>query len=203
MGLPAQRSSKVVQFGARSVVDRGFRHSLLPVVLDHRQGEHAHRLRSAVGNDAEVIAKWFPTYEDAVSWAGPDVPSEGVSEWLARLYADPTRRHFVLVDASERICGTTAVSLKTPGRMHVSQVAIAPSMRGRGLGRKLLDLVVEFAKTSDAPKLTLFVYEDNASARRLYEGCGFVIAANDNVKTGPYGAMLSMELLLNEDHSIA
>ncbi|MGB6714591.1 MAG: GNAT family N-acetyltransferase [Candidatus Cybelea sp.] len=154
-----------------------------------------YRLRTAIQADAKVIADWFPTHESAVSWGGPDVPTNFVATWLANQYAGSSGRHFVLVDESGWICGTCAVrSLENPRRMHVSQLAVAPTMRGRGLGRRLLDLVVILARSAGAGKLTLFVYEGNAPARRLYERYGFVISANERAKASPYGAMLPMEL---------
>lgn len=157
-----------------------------------------YRLRTAVQADANVIADWFPTDESAVSWGGPGVPGNAVAAWLTNQYASGSSRHFVFVGESGRICGTCAVrSLEKPRRMHVSQIAIAPTMRGRGLGRELLDLVVNLARSAHAEKLTLFVYEDNADARRLYEHYGFVVSADQPAKATPYGAMLPMELMLS------
>ena len=156
-----------------------------------------YRLRTAIQADAKVIADWFPTHKSAVSWGGPDVPTNFVATWLANQYAGSSGRHFVLVDESGWICGTCAVrSLKSLRNMHVSQIAIAPTMRRRGLGRELLDLVVILARSAGAGKLTLFVYEGNAEARRLYERYGFVISAEKRAKASPYGAILPMELTL-------
>jgi ribosomal protein S18 acetylase RimI-like enzyme len=156
-----------------------------------------YRLRTATQGDANVIAGWFLTHANAVSWGGPDVPTNFVATWLANEYADPSRRHFVLVDESGRICGSCAVRLlKRLRHMHVSQIAIAPTMRGRGLGRKLLDRVVILARSAGTEKLTLFVYEENAEARRLYERYGFVISADKRAKASRYGVILPMELTL-------
>lgn len=156
-----------------------------------------YRLRAAVQDDADVVAGWFPTHESAVLWAGPDVPAKLVAAWLANEYADPSRHHYVLVNESGAICGCCAIrSQSDPPRMHVARLAIAPAMRGRGLGRNLLDLVIATARSTGALKLTLFVYEDNADARRLYERYGFLIAANGVSMASPYGAMLPMELVL-------
>lgn len=156
-----------------------------------------YRLRTAVEADANVIADWFPTDKSAASWGGPDVPGNSVATWLAKQYTNGSGRHFVLVDESGLICGTCSVrSLENARRMHVSQIAIAPTLRGRGLGRELLDLIVTLARSADAEKLTLFVYEDNVEARRLYERYGFVISANQPVKATPHGAILPMELTL-------
>jgi ribosomal protein S18 acetylase RimI-like enzyme len=155
-----------------------------------------YRLRTAVPGDAGVVAAWFPTHKSAVSWGGSDVPANGVATWLANEYADASRRHFVLVDESGRICGSCAIRLRDARRMHVSQLAIAPAMRGLGLGRKLLDLVVAAARSAGAGKLTLFVYEENAEARRLYERYGFVVSPDERATVSPYGAMLPLELAL-------
>jgi ribosomal protein S18 acetylase RimI-like enzyme len=59
-------------------------------------------------------------------------------------------------------------------------IAIEPGRQRRGLGRWLLELVVEGAKdlaaTTDLPivEVTLTVAEDNAIARHLFASAGFV-----------------------------
>jgi hypothetical protein len=94
-----------------------------------------YRLRTAIQADAKVIADWFPSHKSVVSWGGPDVPTNFVATWLANQYAGSSGRHFVLVDESGWICGTCAVrSLENPRRMHVSQLAIAPTIRAEEWG---------------------------------------------------------------------
>lgn len=58
--------------------------------------------------------------------------------------------------------------------LNVHDLAVLPAMRGKGVGRKLLDEVVKLAQESDCCKVTLEVREDNR-ARRLYERCGFSV----------------------------
>jgi ribosomal protein S18 acetylase RimI-like enzyme len=49
--------------------------------------------------------------------------------------------------------------------------------RGRGLGRVLLLAAEQEAAARGASEMRLEVREDNGAARRLYEGCGYVVSA--------------------------
>lgn len=51
-------------------------------------------------------------------------------------------------------------------------IAVVPGARGRGIGRALLDALIDEAARAGVPALSLSVEEDNP-ARRLYESCGF------------------------------
>lgn len=52
-------------------------------------------------------------------------------------------------------------------------LAIAPSFRGQGFGRKLLDEVIEESKRRNILRIFLEMRSDNESALLLYEGAGF------------------------------
>ncbi|WP_251865635.1 GNAT family N-acetyltransferase [Achromobacter sp. Marseille-Q4962] len=62
---------------------------------------------------------------------------------------------------------------REPGRWHVAQIQIDPSLQGRGLGRRLLSGLLDEADAQGVP-VTLSVLKDNP-ARRLYESLGFAI----------------------------
>jgi GNAT superfamily N-acetyltransferase len=89
------------------------------------------------------------------------------------------------------LCGTI---VREPSAHACQSTCHRANDSGRGVGRRLLDLVVILARSAGAGKLTLFVYEGNAAARRLYERYGFVTSANERAKASPYGAMLPMKL---------
>ena len=64
-----------------------------------------------------------------------------------------------------------------PSHAHVLEingVAVHPSAGGRGVGQRLVEAVVEEARSRGARKLTLRVLGPNDVARRLYRRCGFV-----------------------------
>jgi [ribosomal protein S18]-alanine N-acetyltransferase len=58
--------------------------------------------------------------------------------------------------------------------IHLLNVAVAPSERRKGIGRRLVEEVLAYAKDSAARKVLLEVRESNAPAIALYERLGFV-----------------------------
>ncbi|CUH96292.1 hypothetical protein P22_2382 [Propionispora sp. 2/2-37] len=57
---------------------------------------------------------------------------------------------------------------------HVTNVAVLPEYRGRGLGEKLMSSLKEAAAARGAASMTLEVRPSNRAARSLYEKLGFV-----------------------------
>jgi ribosomal-protein-alanine N-acetyltransferase len=90
---------------------------------------------------------------------------------LERLLTDKT------VIAHRAMTGRTLagfiLSRLAGGEAEILSVAVASSRRGRGLGRKLLDLHLRRLAGLGATAVFLEVDEDNAPARRLYDRAGF------------------------------
>ncbi|MGW6918659.1 N-acetyltransferase family protein [Kitasatospora sp. NPDC054939] len=87
---------------------------------------------------------------------------------------------FLLAVLGERIVGYVRVVPPTPlaSNRHVRQIqglAVDASVRGRGVGRALVEAGCTAARASGARRITLRVLGHNAPARRLYERCGFVV----------------------------
>ena len=51
---------------------------------------------------------------------------------------------------------------------------VAPTTRGKGIGKRLLEIVVSWAAEQGATRLTLWVTAGNGPATQLYEASGFV-----------------------------
>lgn len=65
---------------------------------------------------------------------------------------------------------------KTRHKMHVWGAYVAPSHRGRGLGRRLLDAAVEHARLRPGvTALHISVTDAAPAARHLYESAGFEV----------------------------
>ena len=58
---------------------------------------------------------------------------------------------------------------------------------GQGLGKILLDNVVELARQQDAPAVALWVDSENPRARKLYEAAGF---SDIDIPNAAPGAMI-------------
>ncbi|MFJ6380378.1 GNAT family N-acetyltransferase [Kitasatospora sp. NPDC092039] len=87
---------------------------------------------------------------------------------------------FQLAVLDGRIVGYVRQIPATPlaSNRHVRQIqglAVDGTVRGRGIGRRLVEAACEAARAEGARKMSLRVLGWNAPARRLYESCGFVV----------------------------
>ncbi|WP_432515253.1 GNAT family N-acetyltransferase [Kineococcus sp. SYSU DK001] len=114
------------------------------------------------------------------------VPDEA---WLARYHYQgaptvPEAGRRILVSADEQVFvrvvegGTTVAVARgslSPGWAGVTAVETAPTHRRRGLGRRVLAEVADWARARGAGATYLQVQGDNTAARALYEGSGFTV----------------------------
>lgn len=59
------------------------------------------------------------------------------------------------------------------GESHILNVCIAPAMHGRGYGRKMMEKLMEVAKSHRAEMMILEVRPSNTRAVKLYQDLGF------------------------------
>lgn len=59
------------------------------------------------------------------------------------------------------------------GEVYITNVAVAPEYRGQGIGRKLVNALVDLSKDEKAEFVTLEVRKSNSAAIKLYENTGF------------------------------
>jgi len=81
---------------------------------------------------------------------------------------------FVWVEAG-KIVGNITVQRgdKIGSRWQIANVAVAPSFRGRGLSRRLMETAVEHVESCGGEWAVLQVYARNVVARHLYDSMGF------------------------------
>ena len=87
-------------------------------------------------------------------------------------------KYWVALDADGKICGTTGLYSKKSDiheAIWLSWFCVAPGMRGRGLGKRLLEFSVEEARRLNKKYLRLYTSDDpgEAEAQFLYEKYGF------------------------------
>jgi len=85
-----------------------------------------------------------------------------------------TFRGFVWVEEG-RIVGNVNVSRVSPYSLRwlISNVAVRPGYRGRGIARHLVQAALDLAREQGGEWALLQVYTDNIPACRLYQGLGF------------------------------
>lgn len=110
-------------------------------------------------------------------------PGAGEADWPAiwrRIDRNPNTLLIVATDPQDRIVATVQYSLQqTIGyrgllRAEVEGLAVHPELRGRGLGRAIIDWIVRRATDERAGVVQLTSNRQRADALRFYEGLGFV-----------------------------
>lgn len=81
-------------------------------------------------------------------------------------------------------------TIKAPkNAMHINDVAVFPEFQGLGLGKLLVQKVIDVAKERSFEYVSLYVWEDNTSAVGFYEKLGFQTAGRGGVR--PHSKYLS------------
>jgi ribosomal protein S18 acetylase RimI-like enzyme len=62
---------------------------------------------------------------------------------------------------------------------YVEDLVVNPEYRGLGIGRKLLERGIQWARENDFPGVMLETQDDNVPACMLYQSCGFVLSGFD------------------------
>jgi N-acetylglutamate synthase len=111
------------------------------------------------------------------------------AEWLGQYHYQgtptvPAAGRRILVSADEQVFvrvldGAQTVAIArgslSPGWAGVTAVETAPTHRRRGLGRRVLAEIADWARSRGAASTYLQVQDDNTDARALYEGTGFAV----------------------------
>ena len=71
------------------------------------------------------------------------------------------------------LCGISLASMVAPDVGHITQLCIAPTHQGRGLGYELMRRSLEGLASHGCRSVSLTVTNDNINAIRLYESLGF------------------------------
>lgn len=114
--------------------------------------------------------------------------SSGLSRWgWAAYYAElqGSNRHLMLaarvlenqdVRGGPRLAGYIVARIGAD-ELHINNVAVRDAYRRSGIGRALLDLILEEGKRSGVARAFLELRAGNAAALALYESCGFRVTS--------------------------
>ena len=115
--------------------------------------------------DAAVLDRVAPDVFD-----GPVDP-----RWRAAFFADPRHHLAVALDGGVVVGMASAVDYVHPDKapqLWINEVGVAPTHRRRGIGRRLVEAMLDRGRALGCSEAWLGTEEDNAPARALYERTG-------------------------------
>lgn len=132
--------------------------------------------RPAVLADTGALVALEREYYAAEGYA---FDGEAARHAIATLIGDPSLGRLWAIDGGGTVVGylvlTLGYSLEYRGRdAFVDELYVAPSHRGRGLGREAMALAEATCRDLGVRALHLEVERENATARELYRRTGFV-----------------------------
>lgn len=137
-----------------------------------------HQLIQARSEHVADMMSWFTSEEQAKGWGGPNVRFPFDRETFDEDVAWRELASFVMVAASQDSMLAFGQFYDKLGRLHLARLAVAPALRGRGLGGELIRCLIEHGRLSMGPvECSLWVATHNTSAYRCYRKEGFADAA--------------------------
>ena len=94
--------------------------------------------------------------------------------WSEGIFRDCMRVGYTCVVCEQhgRVCGYAVLSVSA-GEAHILNVCVAPASQGQGLGRRMLEYLLDLASVGRVDTVLLEVRPSNHAARALYDTVGF------------------------------
>ena len=133
--------------------------------------------RRATADEAPALARMLHDFNTEFGLPSPGVAV--VEERVREVIADDSKEFFIgFADDDGEPLGFTELSFfrsvwQERPIGHIDELYVVPEHRGDGIGRVLLEALLERARERGAPSVGLVTGEANADARALYESVGF------------------------------
>ena len=152
----------------RSVLDPRFKEDPAVLIRSHRNGDASWIVhRQALLYAAEY--GWNGEYEALVTGI--------VAEFLGR--HDPKREHFWVAERGGVVAGSVFLVDAGEGVGKLRLLYVEPSARGLGIGGRLVETCMDFAREAGYRRMTLWTNDVLAAARHIYRRAGFELQRSE------------------------
>lgn len=105
---------------------------------------------------------------------------------------DPKRERCWIAERDGEIVGSIFVVAKSKTIAQLRLLLVEPSARGLGLGRRLVDEVIDFSRRAGYKRVQLWTQSELKSARKIYKAAGFRIVGTEGHES--FGKKLDAEV---------
>lgn len=141
-------------------------------------------IRPARVEDAEGLAALARAIAEDPDGYGPGQPDEMRSpeeqrKLLEEICADERVMLLIAERGGSELVGEVSLRLfsrfRSTSHVRVLGITLAPSVRGRGLGRRMMSAAIDWARDRGVRRIELSVFSNNARAMALYRKMGFEV----------------------------
>jgi GNAT superfamily N-acetyltransferase len=143
------------------------------------RGRGTIRPLNAPGDLGWVVMRHGEVYSQQFGWDGD---FEALVAQICASYAqdhDPARESAWIaeIDGQRAGCVFCVAQDETTAKLRI--LLVEPGARGHGLGGRLVDTCLDFARRAGYRRVTLWTNDVLASARRIYEAAGFTLVEEE------------------------
>lgn len=130
-------------------------------------------LREFRESDAREVARWPTSREDVRRWAGSATGWPVEASVFRRWHAEPDVKPYVVCEGEAPVGYGEVWIDDDEQEVELARIIVSPTNRGRGVGKRLVRLLLERASLHGHPDAFVRVVPDNDAALACYRGAGF------------------------------
>ena len=120
---------------------------------------------------ADTVLSWPQGPSELAAWAALDAPPD--ASIFTKWHADPDISGHVLLDEGKPVAYGEVWAERDERSVEFARILVAPRHRRRGVGTKLMDMLLAHASGDWVESFWLRVVPDNRPALELYRSLGF------------------------------
>ena len=146
--------------------------------------KHNVRHRDEPGFNGTLAHPFLPGHP----WDKEEMRDRMITNFSKEIHEEGWERYFI-IEADGQLLGSLNLKNHFHGTLHRAQLGMGleTSLRGQGLGKKILDVAINWARSQDSLIwMDLSVFSHNTPARKLYKNAGFIelVTLEDRLRVG-------------------